>query len=190
MIWFKRPRKYLYQLLLNRKVKEHNYRRKFLYLRSVKKIGILFYWKDINSLTAIDPFIQEMETKNKSVFLLGFIKKQDKKQPLDLPNNVELISNKELNWLTIPQGQKVNRFINQEYDLLLNCYLSENLALQYISALSHAKFRVGIYLENNIHCNDFMIDLKKEKSIPQFFEQVKYYLKKIRNPKQEPVHEE
>lgn len=50
---------------------------------------------------------------------------------------------KELNWWGLPRHEKVSEFVDMNFDILLNIALSQNLALDYITALSQAKFKVG-----------------------------------------------
>jgi len=52
--------------------------------------------------------------------------------------------------------------------------------LEYVSALSNAQFRVGMYETNKIHSADMMIDLNGKNDIAYLVEQVKMYLQMIK----------
>lgn len=53
------------------------------------------------------------------------------------------ITKKDLNWKGLPVSAVVTNFIETEFDLLLNISLQQNLVLDYITALSKAKFKIG-----------------------------------------------
>jgi hypothetical protein len=49
----------------------------------------------------------------------------------------------DLNWWGIPKPDKVGDFIEIEFDLLLNIALEPNFAIDYVTALSKSKFKIG-----------------------------------------------
>ncbi|TSA49937.1 MAG: hypothetical protein D4R43_03060 [Sphingobacteriales bacterium] len=70
----------------------------------------------------------------------------------------------------------VDEFIDRKFDILINVSIKENLPLEYIAALSQASYRVGLYDPNKLYCNDLMIDLKGNKTLQKYIDQVKHYL--------------
>jgi hypothetical protein len=53
------------------------------------------------------------------------------------------ITLQELNWLGLPKAGVADEFLKTEYDLLLNIALKQNLVLDYLTALSRARFKIG-----------------------------------------------
>jgi hypothetical protein len=49
----------------------------------------------------------------------------------------------DLNWWGIPKPDKVGDFIDIEFDLLLCIALEPNFVVEYVTALSQAKFKIG-----------------------------------------------
>lgn len=49
----------------------------------------------------------------------------------------------DLNWWGIPKPEKVGDFLEMEFDLLLNIVLESNYAVDYVTALSKSKFKIG-----------------------------------------------
>lgn len=53
------------------------------------------------------------------------------------------ITPKDLNWLGLPKTAAADDFIKMEFDLLLNIALEQTLVLNYLTALSRARFKIG-----------------------------------------------
>ena len=54
-----------------------------------------------------------------------------------------ILTPKDLNWYGLPKPGPVDDFINTEFDLLLNIALNQSLQLDYVTALSKARFKIG-----------------------------------------------
>ena len=50
---------------------------------------------------------------------------------------------KDLDFWGLPKKDKVDEFINIRFEVLFNIALEDNLVLDYITALSQARFKVG-----------------------------------------------
>ncbi len=59
------------------------------------------------------------------------------------PPYTNTITTEDLNWWGLPRPDKVDEFIKIKFDLLLNIALEQSLVLDYITALSNARFKVG-----------------------------------------------
>jgi hypothetical protein len=56
---------------------------------------------------------------------------------------INTITPGELNWLGFPKPGPADEFIATEFDLLLNIALNQNRVLDYLTALSKARFKIG-----------------------------------------------
>lgn len=63
----------------------------------------------------------------------------------------------DLNWWGIPKAEKVGDFITIEFDLLLNIALKPNFSVDYVTALSKSKFKIGSSASNE---NYFDLNIK------------------------------
>ena len=99
--------------------------------------------------------------------------------------NFEAICQKDLNWYRIPQGNTVQNFVAEEYEILIDLTLEDRLPIQYIMAKSRARFKVGRWSESNKKILDMMIDMAGSRSLPQLIQQVHHYLLMV-NSKTEP----
>ncbi len=133
-----------------------------------KHIGILFD----ATLTASDPvlaYAKKLEKKGIRVDILAFAKRP-KEETVDLPYPFYHV--KQIGFNYIPKGEVVQQFIQQPFDILICFFQSENLGLEYISASSMAKCRIGNQL-NKTYCFDLMINA--EKKVNDF----KYYIQQV-----------
>ena len=126
-----------------------------------KKIGILFNATHQVSFEIVKALVKKISAKNNSVDVLGFV---DSKQLIDhylYRKGFEFFTRNQLNWYYKPTEETVEKFINKEFDLLLDLSLDNPFPIQYILASSKAKFKAGRYSESQEYL-DFMIDIEKE----------------------------
>lgn len=86
----------------------------------------------------------------------------------------------DLNWWGIPKPEKVSDFIEMELDLLLCLAFEKNYAVDYVAALSHAKFKIGSSDEDNSYF-DLNIKIEQNKDAMFLAEQQIFYLAQLNN---------
>ena len=165
-------RKTAHNYFLKKELKFHKPSRYVMNISDMREIGILFDATDTTKTNTINQFAESIRTQFRKVSLLGFY--NFPKPAINL--NFPYFHNKELNWYLEPQGYVVEEFIEKKFDVLINAYTNEVIPLEYISALSNAKYRIGLYDSAKTYCNDFMIELKENKDLGSFLEQIKHYL--------------
>lgn len=165
---------------LKKAIKESERQRSFVNATNAKFVGILFNANKDENLGIIKSYVSDLRRSGKDVQLLGYKDSFDKSEILTFP----VIQNKDLNWYNMPSSPYVNGFVKEEFDILINAYLDECLPLEYISAKSFAKFRVGKYTANKTYCYDMMININFNKDLKQFLNQIKHFTGSI---KTEPV---
>ncbi len=174
MSYLKRQYNYLQDYLLERKLQQLSVKRHPGDYESAQKIGLLFNATDQQQRQTVLSYAEALQTKGKKVQLLAFY--DDKNQQ---PNfTFKHFSRKELNFFRRPKGQFVDAFIAESFDILINLFLVEEPALEYISALSKAQLRVGPYTERT-YCYDLMIDTSNRQDLPRFIEQIEFLLNKM-----------
>src|SRR5690606_37602753 len=120
-------------------------------------------------------YIKKLQQEGKKTEAIGYFEKPDK----DVSIPLHYFTAKAVDWKFIPHKNILDEYAGKEFDLLLNFYMKECLTLEYLSALSKAKYRVGRYDEMKTHCSDFMISLKEQVTLQQFIEQSEHYLKQL-----------
>lgn len=137
----------------------------------IKTVGIIFdesyfYEKEdlINEL--IENGINEKDIK-----VLVFKDKIKKNEVFDYP----VFSHKDLSWTGTVDKKEVKDFITEPFDLLINYYDTEKVALLLVSNLSKAGFKVG-FASIDKRLNHFMIDTNAE-NYKVFMSELFKYLK-------------
>ena len=131
-------------------------------INNAKTIGILFNATHQISFDIVKEMVKNIANKKNKIEVLGYV---DSKNLIDhylYRKGFDFFTHKQLNWYYKPVDETVHSFIEKKFDILINLSLDEPYPIQYIVALSKAKFKVGKYSLGNEYL-DFMIDIEKEK---------------------------
>jgi hypothetical protein len=158
--------------ILNRKLRSNNVQRKIQRFADVRDIGILFNATNTDDALPVTQFAESLRPMRKRVTMLGYY---DYKKPA-INFTFPYFNKKDVNWLLMPRGTLVSEFLDKPFDVLINFCTQENLPMEYIVALSKAKFRVGFYNPKKVHAYDFMIDMKEKTDVRSLVENVSRYL--------------
>jgi hypothetical protein len=169
-------RSYVHKYMLQKELRFHKPYREITNITDAKEVGILMDATDTDRTTLINQLADSLHTQFRKVHILGFYNFPKAALNLNFPH----FHNKELNWYLEPQGHLVDEFIERKFDVLINAYCGENLPLEYVSALSNAKYRIGIYDPQKTYLSDVFIDTKDPSDLKAFVEQVKHYIYQIR----------
>ena len=88
------------------------------------------------------------------------------------------ISREQLNWWGLPKPEITSEFFSQQYDLLLNVALKQNLVLDYLTALAHASFKIG-WAPDNPNFFDLNINIGEKQDALFLAEQQIFYLRQL-----------
>ena len=161
--------------LLSKELRFHKPERRIVDINEAKEIGVLLDATDVDRTALVNSLATALRTPYRKVVLLGFYNYPQAALNLNFPH----FHKKELNWWLEPQGHLVDEFMERKFDVLINAYTGNNVPLEYISALSNAKYRIGIYGESKTHLSDFMIRLAEPNDLQGFIDQVKHYIYQI-----------
>lgn len=137
----------------------------------IKKVGIIFdetYFYERESL--VQELIQNGIEEN-NIQILVFKDKIKKNETFDYP----IFSYKDLTWNANVDKKEVKDFVAEDFDLLINYYDTEKVALLLVSHLSKASFKVG-FATIDQRLNHFMINTNAE-NYKVFVEELFKYLK-------------
>jgi len=152
--------------------------RDFISFKEANSIGIIYNATHPQTIDTVQAFVDRLIDAGKEVQSLGYINLKKSEVIQSKYQNLDFIVKQDVSWYHKPKTFNSSRFIKNKYDILLNLYIEECLALQYMSAFSDAKFRVGHYQKGNLYCNDFHIDLKGDSNVSSLIEQIEHYLNK------------
>lgn len=137
----------------------------------IKTVGIIFdesYFKEREAL--VQELIQNGIAEN-AVKVLVFKDNIKKNESFDYPT----FSYKDLSWHGTVDKKEVEDFIAEPFDLLINYYDTEKVALLLVSNLSKAIFKVG-FASIDKRLNHFMINTNAE-NYKVFAEEMFKYLR-------------
>jgi len=118
-----------------------------------EKIGVVFCADHEKDWEAIATFIDELKQQEIDVQVLAYISKE-----IRLENfHFDYISSKDLNWYHIPKMERLESFINQDFDYLFNLHPQSHRTLDFISKISKSRIKVGPEAAA-ADCYDIMID--------------------------------
>ena len=165
----------IYQFLLRRERKDLAVERGLLNYKKINEVGILFNATFEEPTQAVLSYVKDLKAEGKKVSMLAYIDAN-----LETKRNFPSFGKKQINWLQIPKTLQAKRFMNKQFDLLINAYTEECKPLEYIASLSMAKLRIGKYFETDIVCNDFMLQMEnEEKTVGNLLEKITFYLKNL-----------
>ncbi|MDG1756142.1 MAG: hypothetical protein P8I43_01905 [Bacteroidia bacterium] len=141
-------------------------------LKYARKIGVVYNMQDMTS-EHLHKIIHHFESEGKSVFTLGFVNEKD----IDnlLPNYKEsYFCNADLNFWKIPHGDSISKFIQEDFDFLINLDLKGAIELQGISTFSVAKTRIGKFFDDFVFAHDLMVKSNSQEAYGLFIDITRY----------------
>lgn len=153
-----------------------NYGRPATSLSTARRIGIAFDATEPGNYVAVDHYARQLKESGKRVELLGFYSFKH----MDGNPVFAYFNKKDLNWYGKPRGRVVDHFISSDFDILINAYTEECLPLEYVSACSQSRMRIGLFNDNKLHCNDVHIKPHDEPKLDQLLNEIDHYLKMIK----------
>lgn len=172
----KKLKAYVHQYMLHKELRFHKPERQITSIADAKDVGILLDASDTDRTALVTQLALSLRTQYRKVHMLGFYNYPTSALNLSFPH----FNNKELNWYLEPQGHLVDEFIERKFDVLINAYCGNVLPLEYISAMSNARYRIGIYNPDKTYLSDVLIDTNNREDLKSFVEQVKHYIYQIR----------
>jgi hypothetical protein len=150
-------------------------------LDEASSIGILYDATDERDSETVKNFMKNIKSTFRKDFLaLGYVDKRTMHSSQYAQLSLDYFSNKDLNFMMIPVNPTVSNFINTKFDILININSQKCVPLSYITAVSKARFKVGVFTEVNGNCFDMMVKLPDEPSVKTTLEEIEYFLRLIR----------
>jgi hypothetical protein len=132
--------------------------KKFISYEKSRNIGILYKVGEEKDQIEFSGFVSRLQNEKKEIKALGIIKYRDIPHYCYPKLSYDYVTRRNINWMRKPTGEKVSDFILKEFDILINFDTTNDIALNYIAGLSHARCKVGLFHENNQAIYDLMIN--------------------------------
>jgi hypothetical protein len=149
--------------------------------RLVKKIGIVWDASNIKEFSCLSGFYQKMQERNIEVKILGFFPGKNLPDQFTAVRYLTCIRRNEINLLYQPVSSETSAFISSRFDIIIDINFKKLFPLQYISSLSNAAFKVGLFEPSETPDTpfDLMIELKNPVDVDNYLKQIIQYLEMI-----------
>jgi hypothetical protein len=150
--------------------------RKIMNIDDAKTIGLVYDASDEATYGVVSNFVRFFQDNQKTVKALGFVNYSRLPHYCFPKLSYDYFTKKELNWYFKPNAARVNDFINEEFDIMIDLCMHDCFPLNYISGVSKAKFKVGRYGEKHSAIYDFMLNVDHNISMEDYFKEIIRYL--------------
>jgi hypothetical protein len=165
----------LARFVLRNKLKSQKRKKQLVNLEEAKTIGVLYVVSSERTFKIIKELIKTLSSHKRQVLTIGYVNRKEIPSYCVAANSGYYFNKNELNWLGMPKNDYLNKFIDQEIDILIDLSRDDIFVLDYITSLSRAKFKIGQFVENDKNRFDFMIKAKKDISFESFIDQILHY---------------
>jgi hypothetical protein len=149
-------------------------------LSVVKSIGIVWDASRPEDFACLSKFSQNMHKRNIEVKIIGYFPGKDLPDQYTAVRYLTCIRRKELNFFYLPVSSETNNFISNRFDILIDINFKKLFPQQYISSLSNAAFKVGLFESGSGETPfDLMMEIKNPVDIDNYLIQVIEYLEMI-----------
>jgi hypothetical protein len=146
-------------------------------INNAKSIGVLWDASDPDEFTILSQFHQNMNERNIEVKILGYFPGKSLPDRCTAIRYLTCLRSQDINFFYRPVSPEANSFISTRFDILIDINFRQIFPLYYISALSMAGLKVGIFENGSGNPQyELMLDLKKNTDINTYITQAVYYL--------------
>lgn len=179
---FKSIRLKLGKAILTKKVARTKRKINYTGFNLVKNIGVVWDASRIDDFACLSRFCQKMHERNIEVKILGYYPGKDLPDKYTAIRYLTCIKNKEINFFYQPVSSETSTFIDNRFDILIDINFQKLFPLLYITSLSNAGFKVGLFeSETMVTPFDLMMEIKNPVDLDYYLLQVLSYLEMIKS---------
>jgi hypothetical protein len=177
---FKNIRLRIGDILLRNKLSSTKRKKHYTSLKQVKNIGIVWDASRTEEFASLTKFYLKMAETKTDVKILGYFPGKDLPNQYTAIRYLSIIKKEELNFFFHPVSSETDIFVKKDFDVLIDLNFNKVLPLQYISSLSNAGLKVGLFeSETGNNPFDLMMNLKSPVNIEDYLSNVVHYLEMI-----------
>jgi hypothetical protein len=150
--------------------------RTIINIDTARTIGIVYCGDNPVDVEFMKGYIHKLRDMGKEVKSLGFIHIKELPAGLNGSPMHQYFALKELNWYFRPFSQFIHSFVNEDFDLLLDFGIPTQLPIMFISSMSKAKCKVGMYVEKYENIYDVMIEAAENKKLDYIVQTTHEYM--------------
>ena len=116
----------------------------------IKSIGIVWDASKTEDFPWLSRFYQKMHERNIEVKILGYFPGKNLPDQYTAIRYLTCIRKNEINFFYHPVSSETSTFIRNRFDILIDINFKNLFPLQYVSSLSNAGFKVGLFESETI----------------------------------------
>jgi hypothetical protein len=144
------------------------------------KIGILYDATNDKDYETIKQYVKNIRSQQKEILALGYVNEKKLPQNKFAQYGLDFFTRQNFRFNLTPNNVIISNFINEKFDILINAGSNDIFPLRFISATSHARFRVGRFDDKNTFCYEMMIHTPEQTGIKEFLEAAEESLRQIK----------
>jgi hypothetical protein len=148
----------------------------------IKNIGIVWDSSNPAEFSFISGFYQKLCDRNINMKVIGYYPDKILPDKYTAIRYLSCIRREEVNFFYIPVTTEALEFIDFTFDILIDINFKKVLPLYYISSLSHAKFKIGLFDKDDISPPfDLMMDIQRPVIVENYLNAIIHYLEMIKS---------
>jgi len=149
-------------------------------ISQAKTMGVVWDASNPDDFQALSQFHQKMAERNIDVKIIGFFPGKELPAKLTAIMYLTCFKKDDLNFFYKPVAQEAGQFIHTRFDILIDINFNKIFPLTFISSLSLAGFKVGVFDNNGLESPfDLMMEFNKVTDIKTYLTEVINYLELI-----------
>jgi hypothetical protein len=178
---FKKLRLGIGRFKLKRRLKGRSRTRYSGNFNTAKSIGIVWDASATDEFRHLSHFYQKMQERNIEVSIMGWYPDKILPDKLTAIRYLSIIKIENVDFFYCPSSSDSEEFIRKKFDILIDLNFENIFPLEYISSLSAAALKVGIFdSEKESQCFDLMMQMKKSTDKGEYLAQVIHYLELVK----------
>jgi hypothetical protein len=154
----------------------------FSNINLIKTIGIVWDSSNPEEFTFLSAFYQKLQERNIDVKVIGYYPDKILPDKYTAIRYLSCLNREEVNFFYIPVTNEALEFIEFRFDILIDINFKKVLPLHYISSLSMARLKIGLYGGDEISTPyDLMMDMQRPVNIENYLNEIIFYLEMIKS---------
>ncbi|HTF81153.1 MAG TPA: hypothetical protein VL947_05495 [Cytophagales bacterium] len=135
--------------------------RKSIEYSNVRNIGVIINMQDLTDVSEIDRLKTQLSTEHSNIQVIAYVTDTKKLPDYFILKNIHYFSSKDISTTGKILAKKLQDFVDKEFDILYVVNSKTNNYIDYVSSLSKANFRMGLYQKDRKDMYELSIELEK-----------------------------
>lgn len=177
---FKKVRLKIGKRILDNKLAKTKRNVSYSNISHVKKIGIVWDASRPEDFTALSKFHLKMSERSIEVKILGYFPGKELPDQYTAIRYLTCLRKQEINFFYQPVSSESDKFMNTNFDVLIDINFKKIFPLQFITSLAKAGLKTGLFdSESSEYPFDLMMEIKRPVDIDNYLSQIVQYLEII-----------